>query len=201
MRSWVCLLVACAWVASMSAQCDGARYRYRIFDEIQVESGVVYGSNVGSSGANVVLDMDVYQPSNDDVTDRPVVVVAHGGFFWLEATTAWTWFPCARIWLGWGTSRRRSVTGWAWTTCSIWKPRCKRPCCGACTTPRRRFAFSARPMPRKAILMASIQTESCWEVRLRVHSSRCMRRTSTTCRRFLKSSTCPSLVWAAGWKD
>ena len=114
----------------MSAQCDGARYRYRIFDEIQVESGVVYGSNVGSSGANVVLDMDVYQPSNDDVTDRPVVVVAHGGFFWLEATTAWTWFPCARIWLGWGTSRRRSVTGWAWTTCSIWKPRCKRPCCG-----------------------------------------------------------------------
>ena len=81
MRSWVCLLVACAWVASMSAQCDGARYRYRIFDEIQVETGVVYGSNVGSSGANVVLDMDVYQPSNDDVTDRPVVVVAHGGFF------------------------------------------------------------------------------------------------------------------------
>ena len=30
--------------------CDGARYRYRMFSEVEVTYGVIYGANVGSSG-------------------------------------------------------------------------------------------------------------------------------------------------------
>ena len=42
---------------------------------------MIYGANVGSSGSNEELDMDVYLPAGDDVSDRPVVILAHGGFF------------------------------------------------------------------------------------------------------------------------
>ena len=82
MREWTLAMAmagVCAW--SAQAQCDGARYRYRVFDQIQVESGVGYGSNIGSSGLNEALDMDIYAPAGDTVTNRPVVVLAHGGFF------------------------------------------------------------------------------------------------------------------------
>jgi len=61
--------------------CDGARYRYRIFDDISVDYDIIYGSNISATGTNISLVMDIYQPAGDFVTNRPVVVVAHGGFF------------------------------------------------------------------------------------------------------------------------
>ena len=50
-----------------------------MFSEVDVTYGVIYGANVGSSGSNEELDMDVYLPVGDDVSDRPVVILAHGG--------------------------------------------------------------------------------------------------------------------------
>ena len=61
--------------------CDGARYRYRIFEEFSVDYNILYGNNMNATGSNVSLVMDIYQPLGDVVTNRPVVVVAHGGFF------------------------------------------------------------------------------------------------------------------------
>ena len=61
--------------------CDGARYRYRIFEEFSVDYNILYGNNINANGSNASLDMDIYQPVGDVVTNRPVVVVAHGGFF------------------------------------------------------------------------------------------------------------------------
>ena len=81
MRS-ACLFVALFWASmDMAAQCDGLRFRYRVFDNVEVTTGVFYGANTGSSGANVELDMDIYRPAGDSSTNRPVVVLAHGGFF------------------------------------------------------------------------------------------------------------------------
>ena len=68
-----------AWAAM--AQCDGIRYRYRMFDQVEVAQGVFYGANTGSSGSNVELDMDIYRPAGDVELNRPVVILAHGGFF------------------------------------------------------------------------------------------------------------------------
>ena len=61
--------------------CDGARYRYLIFDDFEKIEDVVYGSNIAANGSVVELEMDIYLPSEDTVTNRPAVIVAHGGFF------------------------------------------------------------------------------------------------------------------------
>ena len=61
--------------------CDGARYRYRVFDNISVDYDIPYGNNISATGSNISLVMDIYQPVGDVVNNRPVVVVAHGGFF------------------------------------------------------------------------------------------------------------------------
>jgi hypothetical protein len=49
-----------------------------------VTSNVVYGANIGiitQAPALEDLTMDIYEPSGDDVTDRPVVVLLHTGTF------------------------------------------------------------------------------------------------------------------------
>ena len=81
MREWilVCVGMCLAWAAM--AQCDGIRYRYRMFDQVEVTQGVFFGANMGSSGSNVELDMDIYRPAGDVELNRPVVILAHGGFF------------------------------------------------------------------------------------------------------------------------
>ena len=78
--TWLVLGVCGPWSKAWS-QCDGQRYRYRIFEEVEVTSDVLYGSNIGASGVNEELFMDVYRPAGDTHTSRPVVVLAHGGFF------------------------------------------------------------------------------------------------------------------------
>ena len=61
------------------SQCDG-RYESEIFNEVNktiVEYTDVYDWSVFDSG----LDMDIYQPSNDTTTNRPLLIFAHGGTF------------------------------------------------------------------------------------------------------------------------
>ena len=77
---WLVLGMCGPWSEAWS-QCDGQRYRYRMFEEVEVTSDVLYGSNIGASGINQELYMDVYRPAGDTHTSRPVVVLAHGGFF------------------------------------------------------------------------------------------------------------------------
>ena len=64
--------------SQMWAQCDGARYRYRIFEEIIVDTDVLYGAHVGASGANEELRMDSDRPANEGEEERPLVILAHG---------------------------------------------------------------------------------------------------------------------------
>lgn len=80
-------------LAQTSDGCDGARYRYRIFDEIQVEYDVVYGNNINASGSNEELVMDIYRPAGDTVSNRATAVCAHGGFFMTGANDAFDIVP------------------------------------------------------------------------------------------------------------
>jgi predicted esterase len=57
------------------------RYDSQIFETITVTKDVRYGANVTLGGAAVGLSMDVYQPENDTETNRPLIVIAHGGSF------------------------------------------------------------------------------------------------------------------------
>ena len=50
--------------------------------DFQKIEDVVYGANLDASGDTLVLDMDVYlPPAEDTLTNRPIALVAHGGFF------------------------------------------------------------------------------------------------------------------------
>lgn len=62
-----------AGALNTSAQCLGGRYLNQIFPNVTVDSAV-YSSAYG-------LKMDIYSPSGDTLSKRPVIVLAHGGSF------------------------------------------------------------------------------------------------------------------------
>jgi hypothetical protein len=68
---------------SMKAQeCSSGRYTdVNHFSDVTVTTAVEFGSNTAVSGGTQILRMDVYEPTGDVLTDRPVVMVAFGGSF------------------------------------------------------------------------------------------------------------------------
>ena len=90
--------------ASGQSDCDGYRYRYTgAFDSFNVDYDLPYGENINSMLLSEELVADVYTPSEQSDELRPLVLMAHGGFFLGAATTDWTWSRCARTSRGWGT--------------------------------------------------------------------------------------------------
>lgn len=63
------------------AQCDGIRYETPLFDEVEVSSDIIYGANTNIYNIVEDLKMDVYEPIGDTVSDRALIIFAHGGSF------------------------------------------------------------------------------------------------------------------------
>ena len=64
------------------SDCDGERYRYTsTYDNVSVSEGHVYGSNIDALGIDTELDFDFYEAVDNGETDRPLIIIAHGGFF------------------------------------------------------------------------------------------------------------------------
>lgn len=87
-RATALVLVALALLATgcdlrfLAISGDGpTRYRDEIFSEVALTSNITYGSAVDQLGNTVTLRLDMYQPSGDVVTERPVIVWVHGGSF------------------------------------------------------------------------------------------------------------------------
>jgi acetyl esterase/lipase len=57
------------------------RYRDLVFPEVTISTNVTYGSAVNNSGQTVTLQLDIYEPTADTVTERPTIVWVHGGSF------------------------------------------------------------------------------------------------------------------------
>ena len=68
---------------SLNAQnpCATGRYASDTFTNVTVTSNVVYGSNIKANGNPQTLMMDIYQPTGDVETNRPLIIWAHGGSF------------------------------------------------------------------------------------------------------------------------
>lgn len=68
---------------TLSAQtdCSGNRYFNEIFSGYTLTSDVQYGANIGVDFQNVNLLLDIYQPQGDTETNRPLIILAHGGSF------------------------------------------------------------------------------------------------------------------------
>jgi para-nitrobenzyl esterase len=74
-------LLAFLTTQSILAQCDENRYRVPIFTQTQVQSDITYGQNAIYTGSTQSLKLDVYTPVGDTETNRPLVIMAHGGYF------------------------------------------------------------------------------------------------------------------------
>lgn len=69
---------------SDSISLNSTRYINKIFSDHLVDHDVIYGNNISIlTGTPTPEDllMDVYQPANDSLTERPLIVFLHSGFF------------------------------------------------------------------------------------------------------------------------
>ena len=88
MRSKVnILIIGVVYLTTLFA--DGIRYLDEVFDSVVKTEDVVYGNApdlpfwfwVESNTVDIDLDMDVYEPVGDTLTNRPVIIFAHTGSF------------------------------------------------------------------------------------------------------------------------
>src|SRR6478609_5790762 len=63
------------------------RYRDAVFPNLAVTSSLTYGSAPDLSGKTVTLTLDMYQPAGDTQTERPAIVLVHGGSYVGGAST------------------------------------------------------------------------------------------------------------------
>lgn len=75
-------LVACfCLLAQDHPTCNSQRYRVDVFDNVKVTQGIEYSQAVTIGGDSVKLYMDIYEPEEDNATERPVLILAFGGSF------------------------------------------------------------------------------------------------------------------------
>lgn len=66
---------------TLNAQCNNGRYASNVFPTVTVTSNIQYGSNTSYSGSTTNLTMDIYEPTGDTATTRPLIIWTHGGSF------------------------------------------------------------------------------------------------------------------------
>ncbi len=74
------LLIQSGILSAQNPGCDGVRYKNDVFTTV-TKTTVNYAPTVGHLGNAMTLAMDIYEPEGDDLSARPVVVLAHGGSF------------------------------------------------------------------------------------------------------------------------
>jgi hypothetical protein len=82
LRNMLCLL-SCLLFSNGYAQ-EGCPQRYldRVFPGIKITPNIVYGGNKSNvDGTKTWLAFDLYEPKNDTATQRPFIVLIHGGSF------------------------------------------------------------------------------------------------------------------------
>jgi para-nitrobenzyl esterase len=76
-------LLLCMASFALHAQnpgCDGTRYKADVFSNV-VKTTVDYAPTINHLGQPFILKMDIYEPAGDNISKRPVVILAHGGSF------------------------------------------------------------------------------------------------------------------------
>jgi alpha/beta superfamily hydrolase len=82
MKTYLSLAVALAIGSAASAQtCTTTRFASDVFPNVTTTSAIVYGSNTTYNGVVQSLTLDLYQPTGDNLTARPLIIWAHGGSF------------------------------------------------------------------------------------------------------------------------
>ena len=71
----LCAIVCSAQQANAQLQQCGARYKDMIFSNVTKTSNVTYG-------AYAIDKLDIYEPTGDTASMRPLIILAHGGSFY-----------------------------------------------------------------------------------------------------------------------
>lgn len=79
-KLYISFLGIILFTAVYSQTCNGSRYRNFVFQDSSVVN-VVYGYNVTSTNATQSLKMDMWMPKADTGTNRPLLILMHGGNF------------------------------------------------------------------------------------------------------------------------
>ena len=73
----ICGLFSFSPLLAQLVDCDcGNRYEAEIFNELLIEENVIY-----SEPYNLAMDIYMPHPDLDVCTDRPLIILAHGGSF------------------------------------------------------------------------------------------------------------------------
>lgn len=68
--------------STAQTDCSNGRFSNYLFsNSVDMELGVYFGENTAVSGGIETLELDVYTPTGDTATSRPVVIVGFGGSF------------------------------------------------------------------------------------------------------------------------
>lgn len=76
-----CLLIFILPLNAQQSGCDADRYFNTVFEEVTVTPAIKYGENTTLSGISLDLLMDIYEPTGDQLEERPLIILAHGGGF------------------------------------------------------------------------------------------------------------------------
>lgn len=74
------LAAGCAYLPAPEGPAP-MRYRDAVFTTVDETPDLVYGEAPDPLGNPVTLKLDLFEPHGDDVTDRPALVLVHGGGF------------------------------------------------------------------------------------------------------------------------
>jgi para-nitrobenzyl esterase len=83
MKNTLTFSILVAFLLNLNAQstlCDGTRFLTNVFTNVK-KTTVVYASGPNIHGVPIQLSADIYEPEGDVATQRPVVILAHGGSF------------------------------------------------------------------------------------------------------------------------
>jgi para-nitrobenzyl esterase len=81
MKNYLAFALILLWINAFSQDCSTGRYAQEVFTDYNVTSELVYGSNLRFNGNSINLLVDVYEPDGDTETNRPLIIMAHGGSF------------------------------------------------------------------------------------------------------------------------
>ena len=68
-------------IANAQTPCDQGRFSTDLFATATVTSAINFGQNLTFTGATDMLDLDLYEPTGDTMSARPLIIWAHGGSF------------------------------------------------------------------------------------------------------------------------
>ena len=87
-KSILILIISLTFLFNVKSNAQGERYLDEIFTAVDIQSDITYGNNItvfpillGQSPSAQDLLMDIYTPTGDTVTNRPVVIMLHTGSF------------------------------------------------------------------------------------------------------------------------